>query len=133
MITGIFFFTLRVAQTAIQLKNKYIMDCITRNCIFCTFYIAGCTTRNIKLFLNTLRVVQPAIQFFLNTLRVVQTAIYLEKKFCIAGCTTRNVFKKKLCYRLYNMLLWCNGDYHISFTINEDYFYLFLKVKMGIY
>jgi len=42
-----YFFTLRVAQTAIQLKTKYIVDC---------------TTRNIKLFLNTLRVIQTAIQ-----------------------------------------------------------------------
>jgi len=34
-----FFFSLRVAQTAIQLKNKYIMDCTTCNYFFYTFYI----------------------------------------------------------------------------------------------
>jgi len=62
MVIGIFFFTLRVTQTAIQLKTKYIADCTTRNYIFCTFYIASCTTRNIKLFLNTLRVVQTPLQ-----------------------------------------------------------------------
>ena len=45
-----FFSTLQVAQTATQLKNKYIADYTTRNYIFCTFYIAGCITRNIKLF-----------------------------------------------------------------------------------
>jgi len=62
-ITAIHFLsTLRVAQTAKQLKTKYIVDYTTRNYIFCTFYIAGCITRNIKLFLNTLRVVQTAIQ-----------------------------------------------------------------------
>jgi len=55
---------LQIAQTAIQLKNKYIADCTTRNYIFCTFYVTGCTTRNVKLFLNTLRVVQPTIQKF---------------------------------------------------------------------
>jgi len=55
------FFTLRITQTAIQLKNKYIADCTTRNFMFCTFHIAGCTTRNIKLFLNILRVIQPVI------------------------------------------------------------------------
>jgi len=39
-----------------------------------------------------------------------------KKKLCIAGYTTRNVFKKNLCCRLYYLLLWCNGNYHISFT-----------------
>jgi len=52
---------LQVAQTAIQLKNKHITGCTTSNYTFCTFYIAGCTNRNIKLFLNTLRVVEPAM------------------------------------------------------------------------
>jgi len=64
MITVIhFFFTLRVVQTAIQLKTKYIeyiAGCTNCNTIFFK-YIAGCTTRNIKVFLNTLRVVQPVI------------------------------------------------------------------------
>jgi len=47
MITYIHFFsTLRVAQTVIQLKTKYIADC---------------TNRNTNFFLNTLRVVQPSI------------------------------------------------------------------------
>jgi len=41
---------LRVAQTAIQLKNKYIADYTIRNYIFCIFYIVGYTTRNIKFF-----------------------------------------------------------------------------------
>jgi len=42
MVTAIlfYFFTLRVAQTAIQLKNKYIADCTTRNTIFFK-YITG--------------------------------------------------------------------------------------------
>jgi len=38
-------------------------------------YIVGCTNRNTIFFLNTLRVVQTAIQFFFKY---------------IAGCTTRN-------------------------------------------
>jgi len=67
MVTVIHFFsTLRVAQTAIQLKNKHI---------------AGCTTRNIKLFLNTFGFYNPQYKIFL-------------KKICIAGCRTRNVFKR---------------------------------------
>jgi len=45
-----------------MVKNKYITDCTTLNFMFCTFHIASCTTRNIKLFLNILRVIQPAIQ-----------------------------------------------------------------------
>jgi len=65
-----FFFTLRVVQTAIQLKNKYIADCTTRNYIFCTFYITGCTTRNIIC------------------------NVFKKNSKCIAGCTTPNVFKK---------------------------------------
>jgi len=54
--------------------------------------------------INTLGVVQPAIQFFLlNALRVVQTAIHLEK-FVLAVCPTRNVknAKKNNNYGLYN-------------------------------
>jgi len=48
--------------------------------MFCTFHIAGCTTRNIKLFLNTLRVVQTRNVFKKNfVLRFVQPAIYLKK------------------------------------------------------
>jgi len=42
----IFFLTLRVTQTTIQLKNKYI---------------AGYTTRNTKFFLIVLRFVQPTM------------------------------------------------------------------------
>jgi len=41
----LFFFTLQVTQTTIQLKNKYIADCATCNTIFFK-YIVGCTTRN---------------------------------------------------------------------------------------
>jgi len=66
---------------------KYIVGCTTHNVfkkkLCCKLY----KTRNIKLFLNILWVVQPAM--------------YL---------------KKKLCCKLYNVLLWYNGDYHINLT-----------------
>ena len=129
-----------VTQTAIQLKNKYIADCTTR-----TFHIAGCTTRNTKLFLNTLRVVQPSIQNFFEkkfVLRILQPAMYL-KTICVAVYTTcccgvvviitlffipkgsRNVKGTEniiaAMYLVFNYII-----------MNEDYFHLFFKAKMGI-
>jgi len=45
--------------------------------MFCTFHIAGCTICNIKLFLNTLRVVQPAMY-----LKTICVAVYTT---CCSG------------------------------------------------
>jgi len=50
-----------VDYTIHNTKNKYIVDYTIHNYILCTFYIADYTTYNIKLFLNTLRVIQPTI------------------------------------------------------------------------
>jgi len=62
--------------------------------------IAGCTNHNTKIFINTLQVIQSAIQK--NALRVVQTAIHLEKIILVIY-TTRNVKgAKNNNYGLYN-------------------------------
>jgi len=44
------FFTLRVAQTVIQLKNKYIVGCTTRNVKGTEIIITGCTICNVFIF-----------------------------------------------------------------------------------